>query len=109
MSAHNIRFCRELEKFIQNNHQSITKTRLSKYIENFTTKNWKYSDENSDIFFHISARNIDCEYSFEPPQWGSTNEYPQCMFLSKSKKNNVYPCKPQLYYIKVGFKGGKVI
>ena len=27
------------------------------------------------------------------------------MFLSRSKKNNVYPCKPQLYYIKVGFKG----
>ena len=21
-------------------------------------------------------------------------------------KNNVYPCKPQFYYIKVGFKGG---
>ena len=22
-------------------------------------------------------------------------------------KNNVYPCKPQFYYIKVGFKGGQ--
>ena len=32
----------------------ITKTRLFKYIENFTTKNWKFSDKNSDIF-HISA------------------------------------------------------
>ena len=27
------------------------------------------------------------------------------MFLSRNKKNNVYPCKPQFYYIKVGFKG----
>ena len=27
------------------------------------------------------------------------------MFLSKNKKNNVYPCKPQFFYIKVGFKG----
>ena len=27
------------------------------------------------------------------------------MFLSKNKKNNVYPCEPQFYYIKVGFKG----
>ena len=27
-------------------------------------------------------------------------------FLSKNK-NNVYPCKPQFYYIKVGFKGGQ--
>ena len=23
------------------------------------------------------------------------------MFLSRNKKNNVYPCKPQFYYIKV--------
>ena len=37
----------------------ITKTRLFKYIENFTTKNWKFSVKNSDIF-HISAQNIDC-------------------------------------------------
>ena len=26
------------------------------------------------------------------------------MFLSRNKKNNAYPCKPQFYYIKVGFK-----
>ena len=26
------------------------------------------------------------------------------MFLSRNKKNNVYPCKPQFYYIKVGLK-----
>ena len=26
------------------------------------------------------------------------------MFLSRYKKNNVYPCKPQFYYIKVGLK-----
>ena len=30
------------------------------------------------------------------------------MFLSRNKKNNVYPCKPQFYYIKVGFKGSKL-
>ena len=29
------------------------------------------------------------------------------MFLSRNKKNNVYPCKPQFYYIKVGLKGGQ--
>ena len=38
--------------------RSITKTRLFKYIENLTTKNWKFSDKNSDIFY-ISAQNID--------------------------------------------------
>ena len=62
----------------------------------------------SDIF-HITAQNIDCGYSLEPPQRGGSNEYPQYMFLSRNKKNNVYPCKPQFYYIKVGFKGVKII
>ena len=30
------------------------------------------------------------------------------MFLSRNKENNVYPCKTQFYYIKVGFKGVKI-
>ena len=64
--------------------------------------------KNYDIF-HISAQNIDCGYSLEPPHRGGSNEYPQSMFLSRNKKNNVYPCKPQFYYIKVGFKGAKII
>ena len=33
----------------------------------------------SDIF-HISAQNIDCGYSLEPPQWGGSNEYQQSIF-----------------------------
>ena len=64
--------------------------------------------KNSDIF-HISAQNIDCGYSLEPPRRGGSNEYPQSVFSSRNKKNNVYPCKPQLYYIKMGFKGIKII
>ena len=64
--------------------------------------------KNSDIF-HISAQNIDCGYSLEPSRGGGSNEYPQSMFLSRNKKNNVYPCKPQFYYIKVGLKGVKII
>ena len=59
--------------------------------------------------FHISAQNIACGYSLEPPRWGGSNEYPQPMFLSRNKKNNIYPCKPQFCYIKVGFKGVKII
>ena len=59
--------------------------------------------------FHISAQNIDCGYSLEPPRRGGSNEYPQSMFLIRNKKNNVYPCKSQFYYIKVGFKGVKII
>ena len=64
--------------------------------------------KNSDIFY-ISAQNIDCGYSLEPPRRGGSNEYPQSMFLSRNKKNNVYPCKPRFYYIKMGFEGVKII
>ena len=88
--------------------RDITKTLLFKYIVNFNTKNWKFSDKKSDIF-HISVQNIDCGYSLEPPRRGGSNEYPQSMFLSRNKKNNVYPCKPQFYYIKVEFKRVKII
>ena len=63
--------------------------------------------KNSNIF-HISVQNIDCGYSLDPPRRGGSNEYPQSMLLSRNKKNNVYPCKPQFYYIKVGFKGVKL-
>ena len=63
--------------------------------------------KNCDIF-HISAQNIDCRYSLEPPRRGGSNEYLQSMFSSRNKENDVYPCKPQFYYIKVGFKGVKI-
>ena len=46
----------------------------------------------------IFAQNIDCGYSLEP-----TSTHNLC-FGAKIRKN-VYPCKPQLYYIKVGCKG----
>ena len=87
--------------------QYITKTRLFKYIENFTPKSESFQIKNSDTF-HISAQNIDCGYLLELPHRGGSNKYPQSMFLSRNKKNNAYPCKPQFYYIKVGFKGVKI-
>ena len=46
--------------------------------------------KKSDIF-HISAQIIDYRYSLEPPRRGGSNEYPQSMFLSRNKKNNVSP------------------
>ena len=75
----------------------------------FHHQNWKFSDKKNSDIFYISAPNIYCGYSLELPHWGSSNDYPQSMFLSRSKKNNVYPCKPQFYYIKVGLKGVKII
>ena len=83
-------------------------TPIQIYWKFYHHKKWKFSDKNSDIF-HISAQNIDCGYSLEPPWRGGSNEYPQSMFLSRNKKNNVYPCKPQFYYIKLGFKEVKII
>ena len=55
--------------------------------------------KNSDIF-HISVQNIDCGTR--------SNEYHNLIFQQK-RKNNVYPCKPQFYYIKVGLQGVKII
>ena len=55
----------------------------------------------------MSAQNRDCGYALEPPRRGDSNEYPQSIF-SRNKKNDVYPCKPQFYYIKVEFKGSKL-
>ena len=78
----------------------ITKTRLFKYIENFNPpKNWKFSDEKLSYYLYFCSKHR---------LWAPVNEYPQSMFLSRYKKNNVYPCKPQFYYIKVGFKGLKL-
>ena len=72
----------------------ITKTCLFKYTENFTTKtNENFQIKNSDIF-HISAQNIDCRYSLEPPRLGGSNEYPQSMFLSRYKKKMNTPVNP---------------
>ena len=81
---------------------SITKTRLFKYIENFTSKNWKFSGKKVWYFSYICLKHR---------LWvlvRTDNEYPQSIFLSSNKKNNVYPYKPQFYYIKVGFKGLKI-
>ena len=57
----------------------------------------------------MGTHNIDCGYSLEPPGRGGSNEYLQSMFLSRNKKSNVNPCKPQFYFIKVWFKGVNII
>ena len=45
--------------------------------------------------FHISVQYIDCGYSLEPLWQGGSKNCPQSMFLSRTKKINVYSCKPQ--------------
>ena len=74
----------------------ITKTHRFKNIENLTyiTKTCLYNFDPLKphfyivklgftgvyIIFLISAQNIDCGYSLEPPRQGGSNEYPQSMF-----------------------------
>ena len=72
----------------------ITKTCLFKYTETFTTKkNENFQIKNSDIF-HVSAQNIDCGCSLEPPRWGISNEYPQSMFWAELRKIMYTPVNP---------------
>ena len=87
---------------------TLRKHAYSDILKILPPKHEKFQIKNSDIL-GISAQNLDCGYSSEPPWLSSSNEYPQSMFLSRNKQNNVYPCKPQFYYIKVGFKGVKII
>ena len=63
---------------------TITKTRLFKYIENFTTKNWKFSDKN--LIFFIFLLKTYCGYSLEPPRRGGSNEYHNLCFDQKYEK-----------------------
>ena len=87
---------------------ALRKHAYSNILKILPSKNENFQIKNTDIF-HISAQNIDCGYSIEPPRRGGSNGYPQSMLLSRNKKNNVYPCKPQFYYIKVGFQGVKIV
>ena len=66
-------------------------TQFSRNYENMPIQiYWKFhhqntqdfSDKNSDIF-HISAQNIDCGYSLEPPRRGGSNEIRNLCFEQK--------------------------
>ena len=90
---------------VASHHYENTPIEIYRKFHHPKLKNFR--QKKSDIF-HISAQNIDCGDSLEPPRRGSSNEFPQSMFPSKNKKNNVSPCKAQFYYIKMGYKGIKI-
>ena len=69
--------------------QIYTKFHLQK-LKNFQIKKL--------IFFRISAQNIDCGYSLEPPRWGGSNEYPQSIFWAEIRKIVYTPVNPVLLY-----------
>ena len=87
-------------------------------------KKWRFSDKNSDTF-HISAQNIDCGYSLEPPrrggsQWlwyslepprrGGSNEYHNLCFSAEIRKIMYTPVNPSFTTCiwKWGLRGSKL-
>ena len=76
-------------KFGHNNKLKI----LQQKEENFLIKN--------SVIFHISAQNIDCGYSLEPPRRGGSNEYYNLCF-SRKRKIMYTPVNPSFTIIKWG-------
>ena len=58
------------------------------------------------ICFHISAQNIDCGYSLEPPRRGGSNEYSQSMFWEERRVIMYTPVNPS-FTNKSGVLGGQ--
>ena len=69
------------------------KTPIQIYWKFQHQKNEDFQIKNSDIV-HISAQNIDCGYSLEPPRRGGSNEYPQSMFWAEIRKIKYTPVNP---------------
>ena len=59
---------------------SLRKHAYSNIFKILQLKKENFQIKNSGIF-HISAQNIDCGYSLEPPRRGGSNGYPHSMFL----------------------------
>ena len=57
-------------------------TPIQIYWKFYNQKRENFQITKSDIF-HISAQNVDCGYSIEPPRRGGSNEYPQACFEQK--------------------------
>ena len=89
--------------------EPLRKHAYSNILKILPPKNVNFQIKKSDIF-HICAQNIDCGYSLEPPRRGGSNEYPQSMFWAEIRKIMYTPVNPSfIIYIKVGFKGVKII
>ena len=75
---------------------------VSRYENKLIQIHWKFHHQKLEvfqikiqIFFHISAQNIDNEYSLEPPHQSGSNEYLQSMFFWAEVKKIIYtPVNP---------------
>ena len=93
ISAQNIYCGYSLEPPRRGGSNPLRKHAYSNILKILSPKKWKISGKNSDIF-HISAQNIDCGYSLEPPRRGGSNEYPQSMSWTEIRKIMYTPVNP---------------
>ena len=66
------------EKRVRFTHYENMPIQIYRNISPPKTENFQIK-KNSEIF-HISAQNIDCGYSLEPPRQGGSNEYHNICF-----------------------------
>ena len=67
-------------------------------------KNENFQIKSSDSFL-ISAQNIDCRYSLQPPRRGGSYEYLQSMFWAEIRKIIYTPVNPSFTMWKWGLRG----
>ena len=74
-------------------YYTLRKHAYSNILKILLSKNENFQIKNSDIF-HVSAPNIHCGYSLEPPRRGGSNEYLQSMFGAEIRKLMYTPVNP---------------
>ena len=88
--------------------ESLRKHAYSNIQKILPPKNENFHIKKSDIF-HISAQNIDCGYSLEPPRRGGSNEYPQSIFWAEIRKLMYTHVNPSFTIQKWGLRGVNII
>ena len=83
----------EKECFQQQILKSLRKQAYSNILKILPPKNENFQIK-IQIFFLISAQNIDCGYALEPPRRGGSNEYVQSMFWAEIRKLMYTPVNP---------------
>ena len=82
---------------LQTRTKDLAKFQIDLYIKLYVTKTCLYNFDllkphfyivklgfaGVYVTFLISAQNMDCGYSLEPPRRGGSNEYPQSMFRAE--------------------------
>ena len=85
--------CNEFLQALIMNYFDYENTPIQIYWKFYSQKMAIFQIKKSDIF-HISAQNIDCGYSLEPPRRDSSNEYHNLCFWTEIRKITYTPVNP---------------